>query len=102
MVHAFFLLKSALIAVTVSSAIAASDLVKFVVSPSLKSIVGVKQEVGVLIHKLGQLNLVKELRGRVYSTRPYLGHFWKKIFLPLENVNNFQILKIPAEMPENS
>ena len=68
MVHAFFLLKSALIAVTVSSAIAASDLVKFVVSPNLKSIVGVKQEVGVLIHKLGQLNLVKELRGRVYTS----------------------------------
>ena len=67
MVHAFFLLKSALIAVTVSSAIAASDLVKFVVSPCLMSIVGVKQEVGVLIHKLGQLNLVKELRGRVYN-----------------------------------
>ena len=51
------LLNASLIAVTVSSAIAASDLVKFVVSPDLKSIVGVKQEVGVLIHKLGRLYL---------------------------------------------
>ena len=54
MVHAFFFECFPLIAVTDSSAIAAVNLVKFVVSPDLKSII-VVEVVGDLILKLGRL-----------------------------------------------
>ena len=57
-----------LIAVTVSSAIAAVDLVKCVVSPDLKSII-VVEVVGDLVLKLGRLHLVEELGGRVYKEK---------------------------------